>query len=150
MTTITNAPFEMAWKAGVVDEEITPEVEAEIRATCLDYFDGWFDGDAVRMDRALHPALAKICIGQDKDRAEIADVDTKETMVEATRQGRGRARDLPDRKIRVDVTARSGNIASAVIHSAVYIDYVLLYRTTDGWKITEALWQWAPGNGPRA
>ena len=150
MTTGTTAPFEMAWTAEAVDETITPEVEAAIRATCLDYFDGWFDGDAERMDRALHPALAKMAIGQHKERGEDVDRDTKETMVEATRQHLGAARDLPDRKIRVDVTAVSGRLASAVIHSAVYIDFVLLYRTTDGWKITNALWQWAPGNGPRA
>ena len=149
MTTSTPT-FEMAWTAEEVDETITAEVEAAIRATCLDYFDGWFDGDAERMDRALHPALAKIAIGQDKNRSGEPMLDTKETMVEATRKHLGAARDLPDRKIRVDVTARSGDIASAVIHSAVYIDFVQLYRTPDGWKITQALWHWAPGNGPRA
>ncbi|HEX5995475.1 MAG TPA: nuclear transport factor 2 family protein [Jiangellales bacterium] len=26
--------------------------------TVKDYFEGWFDGDAERMERALHPALA--------------------------------------------------------------------------------------------
>ena len=25
----------------------------------LDYFEGWFDGDAARMERTLHPDLAK-------------------------------------------------------------------------------------------
>jgi len=33
--------------------------EAAIAAIALDYFEGWFDGDAVRMRRALHPELAK-------------------------------------------------------------------------------------------
>jgi hypothetical protein len=28
-------------------------------ATVKDYFEGWFDGDAERMERALHPGLAK-------------------------------------------------------------------------------------------
>ena len=27
--------------------------------TVLDYFEGWFDGDRARMERALHPELAK-------------------------------------------------------------------------------------------
>jgi hypothetical protein len=149
MTTSTPA-FEMAWTADKVNETITPDVEAAIRATCLDYFNGWFDGDAERMDRALHPNLAKMAIGQDKNRTDVADVDTKETMVEATRKQLGRARDVPDRGIRVEVTAVSGDIASAVIHSAVYVDFVLLHRTRDGWKITQALWRWATGHGPRA
>ena len=32
----------------VTDEDL-------IAATVLDYFEGWFEGDAARMDRALHP-----------------------------------------------------------------------------------------------
>ena len=32
---------------------------ADIRATALDYIDGYYTGDAVRMERALHPDLAK-------------------------------------------------------------------------------------------
>lgn len=32
---------------------------AAIRATALDYIDGWYTGDAARMERALHPELVK-------------------------------------------------------------------------------------------
>ena len=31
----------------------------QITAAALDYVEGWFDGDADRMRRALHPDLAK-------------------------------------------------------------------------------------------
>jgi hypothetical protein len=71
-------------------------------------------------------------------------------MVEATRQGMGRRRDVPDRAIRTEVLAVSGDIASAVVHSAVYIEYALLIRTGAGWRITSTIWHWASGNGPRA
>ena len=30
--------------------------EDQVRAAVLDYIEGWFDGDAVRMERALHPS----------------------------------------------------------------------------------------------
>jgi len=33
--------------------------ERAVVATALDYFEGWFDGDEVRMARALHPDLVK-------------------------------------------------------------------------------------------
>jgi hypothetical protein len=150
LTTRTTAPFEMAWTAEDVDETITPEVEAEIRATCLDYFEGWFDGDAERMDRALHPGLAKHSTGQGPDRSEALTTATKDEMVEWTRAGYGRQRDVPDRAIRIDIASVSGDIASVVVHSAVYVEYVLVARTRDGWKITSTLWHWAPGHGPRA
>ena len=142
--------IEMAWRADEVDEAVRPEDEVAIRNCLLDYFEGWFDGDADRMDRALHPGLAKHSIGQDRARSQTLDVTTKEEMVEATRLGMGRQRDLPDRAIRIDIAGVSGDIACAIVHSAVYIEYVLLARTDDGWRITGTLWRWAGGHGPRA
>jgi hypothetical protein len=142
--------IEMAWTAEEVDETVRPDVAAAIRSCLLDYFDGWFDGDAVRMDRALHPGLAKHALGQDRARSEALDVDTKDTMVKATREGQGRRQDVPDRAIRIDVLGVSGDIACAVVHSAIYVEYSLLARTSDGWRITGTLWRWATGHGPRA
>jgi putative lumazine-binding protein len=139
---------QIAWIAGPVDETIRPEDEAAIRACVLDYFEGWFDADPVRMDRALHPLLSKLCLDQDADRSG-AIVTTKAAMVEATREGRGRTRDVPDRAIVIEVAGVSGDIAASIVHSAVYTEYVLLVRTDDGWRITSTVWHWAPGNGPR-
>jgi hypothetical protein len=142
--------IELAWRAEAVDETVRPDDAAAIRACLLDYFEGWFDGDAARMDRALHPGLAKHALAQDRARSETLDVDTKDTMVKATREGQGRRQDVPDRAIRIDVLAVSGDIASAIVHSAVYVELALLARTRDGWRITGTLWRWATGNGPRA
>lgn len=142
--------IEMAWMAETTDETLRPEDAAAIRACLLDYFEGWFDGDAIRMDRALHAGLAKHALGQDPARSGTLDVSTKDEMVELTRQGRGRGRDLPDRAIRIDIASVSGDIASAIIHSAVYVEYALLARTSEGWRITGTLWRWADGHGPRA
>jgi hypothetical protein len=41
-------------------------------------------------------------------------------------------------------------MASAIVHSAVYVEFVLLARTGDDWRITGTLWRWAEGHGPRA
>jgi hypothetical protein len=142
--------IETAWTAEAVDETVRPDDAAAIRRCILDYFEGWFDGDADRMDRALHPGLAKHALGQDKTRAEVLDVTTKDEMVEATRRGQGRQRDTPDRAIRIDITGVSGDIASVTVHSAVYVEYALLARASEGWRITGTLWRWATGHGPRA
>jgi hypothetical protein len=142
-------PLTQAWLAAE-PPEATPDDLAAIEATILDYFDGWFDGDAVRMDRALHPGLAKHSLGQDADRSDRLDLSTRDEMVEATRRGLGRPRDLPDRAIRIEIACVSGDIASAIVRSAVYVEFVLLARTPDGWRITSTLWHWAEGHGPRA
>jgi hypothetical protein len=142
--------IEMAWRAEPTDETIRPEDDAAIRACLLDYFEGWFDGDPARMDRALHPGLAKHALNQDATRSGALHVTTKDEMVEATRRGQGRQRDTPDRGIRIDILGISGEIACAGVHSTVYVEYALLARTGDGWRITGTLWRWADGHGPRA
>lgn len=143
-------PTAMAWIADAVDETIREDDAAAIRACVLDYFDGWFDGDPERMDRALHPGLAKHAVGQGRERGDTLDVTTRDEMVEATRNGRGRARDVADRAIHIEIANVSGDIASVIVHSAVYVEYALLARTRAGWKITSTLWHWATGHGPRA
>jgi len=103
-------------------------------ATALDYFEGWFDADEARMERALHPDLVKRRAGEE------LGITTKERMVELTREGEGRA-DGADRRLDVEVTGLYGDIASATVRSAVYHEYLHLVRTRDGWKIANALWQ---------
>jgi hypothetical protein len=113
--------------------------EAEITAAVLDYFEGWFDGDAARMERALHPGLAKRALRED---GRTLDVTTAEWMIDATAQGVGRARDPGDRRIEVEVHEVYGTIANVTVRSAVYREYVQLIRTSDGWRIVNTLWRW--------
>jgi Putative lumazine-binding len=122
--------------------EVSLDAErAAIVATALDYFEGWFDGDAGRMERALHPALAKRSLGQVAAAgAELRSV-TKEQMVAWTAEGAGKAEDPgPRRRIDVTVVDVHGNIASAVVNSDVYREYLQLVRADDGWRIVNALW----------
>jgi Putative lumazine-binding len=109
--------------------------QAAIVATVLDYFEGWFDGDAGRMERALHPELAKRS-------SEVRTTTTKARMVELTSAGEGREEDPGgDRGIDVDVVDVYGSIATAVVRSPVYREYLHLVRTEEGWKILNALWR---------
>jgi hypothetical protein len=68
----------------------------------LDYFEGWFDGDAARTERALHPDLAKRSPDDAPGPGELEKLTARE-MIEATAKGVGKARDVPDRGIEVEV-----------------------------------------------
>ena len=119
----------------------TSSDEAAVVAAALDYFEGWFEGDATRMERALHPGLAKRSLGQgDADPVEVRTL-TKERMVELTAAGGGRDKS-PDGGLRIDVEVVDlyGNVATAVVRSAVYREYLHLVRTDGGWKIVNVLW----------
>ena len=75
--------------------------DAIVRAA-LDYFEGWFDGDAARMERALHPDLAKRSPDDAPAPGELEKLTALE-MIEATAKGVGKTRDVPDRGSEVEV-----------------------------------------------
>ena len=112
--------------------------ETLIRQTVLDYFEGWFDGDEARIERALHPDLVK----RSHEEGRLQDLDAVD-MVAATAAGRGRERDPGRRRIDVRIVDVKGDIAAVVVDSNVYREYLHLVRTHDSWKIVNALWDWA-------
>lgn len=122
---------------------------AAVEACVRDYFEGWFDGDPGRMERALHPELAKRCYGQTVDRARALVTDTAAEMIEATREGAGRGR-AGGRPLTIDIVDAGGGIASVVVRSEPYQEYLHLVQTPGGWKIVNVLWRWSDGHGPRA
>jgi len=123
-------------------EETMTELRAEahaIVAAALDYYEGWFDGEPERMERALHPDLVKRSLASD---GHGVDTISAREMVEATTDGVGRTRDPGSnrRNIEIHVDHVHGDIATVTATSAVYVDYLQLVRTREGWKIANVLW----------
>jgi Putative lumazine-binding len=119
-----------------------------IRATVLDYFEGWFDGDTERMRRALHPGLAKRSPGPDPGWTRPIRTSTADDMIRWTGEGGGAIDAAAGRDLRIDIADVARDIASVVVHSATYIEYLHLRLTPDGWRIVNALWRHADGHGP--
>ena len=117
--------------ATATDEELITQV-------ALDYFEGWFDGDVARIDRALHPDLVKR--GRGEQHAASLGILTKSRMLDLTAEGTG-AEDAADRRLEVTIEDVYDGIASVTVRSAVYHEYLHLVRTSDGWKIANALFQ---------
>jgi Putative lumazine-binding len=46
-------------------QEAPLDDSAAMKKAALDYIEGWYEGDATRMERALHPELAKRMISTD-------------------------------------------------------------------------------------
>lgn len=76
----------------LVDQDRTADIEA-ITACALDYAEGWYKADPVRMRRALHPDLSKRTIIRDPFREDVLTVGepivtTADRMVRADRKRR--------------------------------------------------------------
>jgi len=114
-----------------------PQDEEQIQQVVLDYFEGWFDGNVTRMDRALHADLVKR--GRGDPRIGALGVITKSQMLEMTAAGEGAA-DAIDRHLEITIEDVYGGIASVTVRSAPYREYLHLVQTSDGWKIANALY----------
>ena len=109
-------------------------------ATVKDYFEGWFDGDVERMERALHPALAKTGIAFDPFGNQVTDSMNADDMIGWTREGQGVAGKPADFAFEVTVNDIYHQIATVTVHSSVYREYLHLAKTSSGWKILNALY----------
>jgi hypothetical protein len=113
----------------------------EITAATLDYVEGWFDADAERMRRALHPELVKRCRGIEGDNPDALETLTAQDMIDATAAGTGRGEDVDARQIQIEVQYLTGDIAAVTCLCAVYVDLLHLVHMPNGWKIVNSVWR---------
>ena len=123
-----------------------PDAEFEgIKKTALDYAQGWYDGNAERMERALHPDLAKRVLMPDpkSGRGRIEHMGALR-LVQATRSGAGTR--VPTDRRRTDVTVLDvyGRAASVKLEMHDWIDYLHLSKLGDRWVIVNVLWELTP------
>ncbi len=121
------------------------ETDADaIRAACLDYIEGWYASDAARMERSLHPDLAKRMVFRDeKGRSRLHQLSAM-GLVQGTRDGGGKETPKAEQQKDVTVLDIYENAASAKIVAAAWIDYVHLARWNGQWKIVNVLWELKP------
>ena len=115
---------------------------AAVRATALDYIDGWWSGDRNRMGAALHPELAKRIRGADATGSrEWIDQQGASRLIEVT--GRGGGRETPAANQRSDVRVLDifQNTASVRVDAGPWVDYLHLVRWKGRWVILNVLWE---------
>jgi Putative lumazine-binding len=112
-----------------------------VRAAASDYIEGWFDGDAARMERALHPELAKRCRGIEGDDPDALETLSATEMIDATADGEGQREDAPDRQIEIKIEYLSDDIASVTCRCHVFVDLLQLIRMPEGWRIVNGVWE---------
>ena len=119
--------------------------KAAIKQTALDYIEGWYEGDAERMERALHPELAKRIVRTNPQGgpSRLAQMGAM-TLVTYTRHGGGKQ--TPKEKPQKDVTILDvfENAACAKVVATDWVDYLQLARWNGRWVIVNVLWELKP------
>jgi hypothetical protein len=118
--------------------------KAAITQTALDYLEGWYAGDAERMERALHPELAKRIVRSNPQGQSRLDQMSAMTLVQFTRRGGGK--ETPKDKQQKDITILDvfGNAATVKAVATDWIDYLHIAKANGRWVIVNVLWELKP------
>ena len=123
------------------------EMEAIERAA-LDYIEGAFSGDAIRMERALHPELNKVIpIKVRQTGKTMLNKMGATLLIEGTRAKMGLLLE-EKRNIVVTVLDVMEDIAMVKVLSAMYYDYLQMAKIEGKWKIINVLWVMNPNAPP--
>lgn len=120
-----------------------------IEKVVLDYLEGWYTGDAARMQRALHPELAKRMVGvEPKTGRSFLQPIGASAMIAYTAAGAGTLKSGEDAGIEVRILDVFDNMAMVRAKSARFMDYVQLGKLDGEWKIVNVLWERMPPPQP--
>ena len=118
---------------------------AAIKQTALDYIEGWYDGNGERMERALHPELAKRIVNTDpRSGRNSLGQQSALTLLNNTKRGGGKETPADQRRKDVRILDIFGNTASVRIDASTWVDYLHVAKWSGRWVIVNVLWENRP------
>ena len=121
--------FNLSTKAQ--DNKTSSDDMSAVRSTVTNYIEGYFTGDAQRMEQTLHPHYLKHVIHGESPMWEMTG---PQMMKDVRREG---PPDLPagSKTEQVTVLDVASDIASAKLVTPGWTDYMTLSRVNGEWKI---------------
>jgi Putative lumazine-binding len=118
---------------------------AAIKQTALDYIEGWYEGNAERMEKSLHPELAKRMVETNpaNGKSRLNQMSAM-SLVQGTRAAYGK--ETPKEKQLKEVTILDvyENAASVKVVASDWIDYLHMAKFNGRWVIVNVLWELKP------
>jgi Putative lumazine-binding len=113
------------------DKPASTDDSSAIRATVRNYIEGYYTGDAARLEQTLHPHYLKHMIHGD---IPMRDKTGAQMVQEVRSHGDS---DVPsaERTEEISVLDISGDIASAKLVTPHWVDYMTLSKSDGQWKI---------------
>ncbi len=119
----------------------TPEDSLAIKQTAMNYIFGFYEGNAERIEKALHPELAKRNIWTDPQSGrQRFDQMSALTLINITRAGGGILIPQDQRKFEFKILDITGNYASVRTVAKGFFDYIHMAKWNGEWKIVNVLW----------
>ena len=95
-----------------------------IRQAVLDYIEAWYEQDAPRGERRLHPDLVKRIVRTDPETGRnYLELMSAEKLADRWRSGDGKKTPKEDQQRDVTILDVFGKIASVKLETANWVDY---------------------------
>lgn len=115
-----------------------------IKRTALNYAEGWYEGNADKMESALSPDLAKRIARTNPQGQTRLDQMTALTLVQATRGGFGKQTPKDEQQKDVTILDVLGGAATVKLEMRDWIDFMHIAKVNGKWQIVNVLWEMKP------
>ncbi len=121
-----------------------------IMQAAAEYGDDWYEGDAERMQRALHPELAKrVVLTRPKSgRSRLGQIGAM-TLVQYTKAGGGNNAPVEKHPAVVTILDIFENAAVVKVDGPEWIDFLHMAKWNGRWVIVNVLWEPKPEHRDR-
>jgi hypothetical protein len=121
----------------------TPNEEELVKRACLNYIEGFYEGDTDKLVNALKPSLYKLGFWKNKEgEYESEGLMSYQKAIDYAKRVREKKKPLdPNWPKEVQVLDVSNHTAAAKITAWWGVDYLLLSKDDGNWMIEEVLWE---------
>ena len=109
-----------------------------MRATVTDYIEGYYAGDAARMEKSIHPHYLKHVISVSDGRLRMTE-KTGLQMVQDVRQNGPADQPKSEQKEEITVFEVANDMASVKLVTPHWTDYMTLAKWNGEWKIVSVV-----------
>ena len=121
--------------------QATDADKAAIKQAALNYAEGWYEGNAEKMESALHPNLAKRrAATNDKGQSRLDELSAL-GLVQGTRAGFGKQTPKDEQQKDVTILDITGNAATVKLEMRDWVDYMHIAKFNGKWVIINVLWE---------
>lgn len=115
-----------------------------IKRTALNYAEGWYEGNADKMESALSPDLIKRIARTNAQGQSSLGQMTAMTLVQYTRAGEGKNTPKEQQQKDVTILDMMGGAATVKCEMRDWVDYMHIGKLNGKWVIINVLWEMKP------
>jgi hypothetical protein len=137
------ALFSILLLVGVSFAQTDADREA-IKRTALNYAEGWYEGNAEKMESSLSPDLAKRIVRNNPQGQSVLGQMTAMALVQGTRGGFGKETPKEQQQKDVTILDAMSNSATVKLEMRDWVDYMHVGKMNGKWVIINVLWEMKP------